>query len=120
MPRLRMSSGGGVAAEYMTVVVSVVRQVGEGFVHCIVGVSWEVWPYAMSVIVVMRVTAGGGGQTNVERIPQRPVCQICETKYASLTKKYLTRPVIWTVPEPRPTPESSSSALTVLPAEESR
>ena len=55
----------------MTVVVSVVRQVGEGFVHFIVGVSWKVWSHAMSVIVVVRVTAGGGGQTKVERIPQK-------------------------------------------------
>ena len=70
-----MSSGGGVAAERMTVAYSVVQQVGEGFVHCIVSVSWKVWPHAMSVIVV-RVTAGGAGQTNVERIPQRPVGQI--------------------------------------------
>ena len=31
-----------VATERMTVVYSVVRQVGEGFVHGIVGVSWEV------------------------------------------------------------------------------
>ena len=30
---------GGVAEERMTVVYSVVRQVGEGLVHCIVGVS---------------------------------------------------------------------------------
>ena len=27
------------------------------FVHCIVGVAWEVWSYAMLVIVVVRVTA---------------------------------------------------------------
>ena len=50
-----MSSGGGVAAERMTVVYSVVRQVEEGCVHCIVGVSWEVWPHAMLVIVIVRV-----------------------------------------------------------------
>ena len=61
----------------MTIVYSVVRQVGEGFIHCIVGVSWKVWPHAMSVIVVVRVTTwGGGGQTKVGRIPQKPVGQI--------------------------------------------
>ena len=46
-----------VAAERMTVVLFMVRQVGEGFVDCIVGVFWEVWPHAMSVMVVVRVTA---------------------------------------------------------------
>ena len=50
-----------VAAERVTVVYSVVRQIGEGFVHCIVGVSWKVWSHAMSIIVVVRVTAWGGG-----------------------------------------------------------
>ena len=45
----------------MTVVYSVVRQVGEGFVQCIVGIFWEVWPRAVSVIAVVRVTAGGAG-----------------------------------------------------------
>ena len=36
---------------------------GGGFVYCIVGVSWEFWSHAVSVIVVVRVTAwGGGGQ----------------------------------------------------------
>ena len=60
----------GVAAERMAVAVSVVRQVGEGFVHCIVGVSWEVWPHAMPVIVIVRITAAGGGQTNVNGYPK--------------------------------------------------
>ena len=63
--------GGGAAAKRMTVVYSVVRQVGEGFVHCIVGVSWEVSPHAMSVKVVLRVTAGGAGQTKVGRVSQK-------------------------------------------------
>ena len=53
--------GGGVTAERMTVVCSVVRQVGEVLVHYIVGVSWEVWPHALSVIVVLRITAGDAG-----------------------------------------------------------
>ena len=43
------------------VIVFLVRQVGEGFVHCIVGVSWQVCPHATSVIVVGCVTAGGVG-----------------------------------------------------------
>ena len=59
-------------AERMTFAYSAVRQAEGGFVHCIVGVSREVWPNAVSVIVAVRVTAwGGGGQTNVERIPQK-------------------------------------------------
>ena len=33
-----------------------------------------------------------------------------ETDVASLMKECLTRPVIWILPESRPTPESSSSA----------
>ena len=45
----------------MTVVVSLVRQVGEGFVHYIVGVSREVWPHAMSVINRSRACNSGGG-----------------------------------------------------------
>ena len=83
-------------AKRMTVVVSVVRQVGEDFTHCIVGVSWKIWPHAMSDIVVVRVTAGGAGQTNVDRIPQRPVGQIVVRLIAraSLTKECLTGPVM--------------------------
>ena len=51
-----------VAVERMPVVYSVVRQVGERFVHCIEGVSREVCPHAlMPVIVVVRLTAGGAG-----------------------------------------------------------
>ena len=46
----------------MTFAYSMVQQVGEGIVHCIVGVSWEVWSHAMSVKVVGRVTAEGGGR----------------------------------------------------------
>ena len=53
--------GGGVAAEHIAVVCSVVRQVGDGFVYCIVGVSWGVGSHAMSVIVVVCVTASGAG-----------------------------------------------------------
>ena len=34
---------------------------GEGFVHCIVRVSWEVWPHATLVIVVERIEVGGHG-----------------------------------------------------------
>ena len=30
-----------------------------GFDHCIVGVSWEVWPHAMPVIVIVCVKAWG-------------------------------------------------------------
>ena len=56
----RMSRGGGVATE-LTVVYFGVRQVGEGFVHCIVGVPWEIWAHAISVIVVVRITAGRAG-----------------------------------------------------------
>ena len=37
-----------------------VRQ-GGGFVRCIVDVSWEVYPHAMSVIVVVRAKAWGMG-----------------------------------------------------------
>ena len=62
MPPLRMSSEGGVTEERMTAVLSVGRQVGEGFVHCIVGVSWEVWPHAMYVIVVERVERVGAAK----------------------------------------------------------
>ena len=61
---------GECCAERMTAVYSVVRQVGESFVHCIVGVSWEVWPHTMSVRVVGRVAAGGVGQTNVDGYPK--------------------------------------------------
>ena len=49
---------------------------GGGFVHCVVGVAWEVWSHATSVIVIERVKPGGGGRNNVERVPQRPVGQI--------------------------------------------
>ena len=58
-------------AERMTVVYFVVRQVGEGFIHCIVGVSWEVWLHAMAVIVAVHITTGRDGQMKVERIPQK-------------------------------------------------
>ena len=63
----------------MKAVVSLLRQVGEGFVHCIVGVSWEVWPHATSVIVVKRVKCVGTAQTNVDRYPKRPVGHLCKT-----------------------------------------
>ena len=76
------------------VVVSLVRQVREGFVHFIVGVFREVWPHVMSVIVVGRVTAGGAGKTNVDGYPKRPVGHLCETNCASLTPKCLTRLVM--------------------------
>ena len=42
-------------------VVSLVRQVGLGFVHFIADDFWEVWPHATSVIVVERVKEGGNG-----------------------------------------------------------
>ena len=78
----------------MAVAYSVVQQVGEGFVHCIVGVFWEVWSHAMLVIVVERITAGGAGQTNVDGYPKISVGHMRETNGASLTTKYLTRSVI--------------------------
>ena len=83
-----------VAAERVTVIYSVVRQVWEGFVHCIVGVSWEVWQHVMSVIVVGRVTQGTAGQMNVDGYPKRPVNHMCETNGANLTAKCLNRPVM--------------------------
>ena len=42
-------------------VVSLVRQVGLGFVYFIVDDFWEVCPHAMSVIGVDRVKVGGHG-----------------------------------------------------------
>ena len=77
----------------MTAVVSLVRQVGEGFVHCAVGVSWKVWPYATSVIVE-RGKWVGTDQTDVDKYPKRPVGHLCETNYASLTKYYRVRSVM--------------------------
>ena len=59
-----------VAAERMAVVLSVVRKVGEGFVHCIVGVSWEVWPHAMSVIVIRRVKRLGAVRRALNGYPK--------------------------------------------------
>ena len=62
-----------------------VRQVGKGFVHCIVGVSWEVWPHAMSIIVVGRATTGGGGRLTLTDTPKDLLVN-CETNYASLKR----------------------------------
>ena len=39
------------------------KRLGEGFVHCIVDVSREVWPHATSVLVVKRVNWVGTAQT---------------------------------------------------------
>ena len=55
----------------MTSVVSLVRQVGSGFVHCIVDVSWEVWPHATLVVVVRRVKRGGHGRRTLNGYPKR-------------------------------------------------
>ena len=63
-----------------------VLQVGVGFVHCIVGVSWKVWPHATSVKVVERVKWMSTDQGNVDGYPKIPLGHLCETDYASLTK----------------------------------
>ena len=65
-----------VAAERMTVVLSVVRQVGGGFVHCIVRVFWEVWPHAMPVIVVERVNRVGAARRTMNGYPKSHVGQM--------------------------------------------
>ena len=66
----------------------------------------------MSVtVVVERVTAwGGSGQRTFNRYPKRLSVKCYETNVASIIKECLIRPVMWMVPESRPTPESSSSA----------
>ena len=45
-------------------------EVGEGFVSCIVGVLWDVWPHAMSVIVVERVKRVGAVRRTLNGYPK--------------------------------------------------
>ena len=59
------------------VFVTLLRQVGEGFVYCIVGVSWEVWSHATSVIVAERVKWVGMAQTNVDGHPKKDLMITC-------------------------------------------
>ena len=79
------------------------------------GVSWEVWPHATSVIVVERVKRDGAARRTLTDTPKH-LSVNRETNYASLTNKCLTGPVMRMVPEPRPTPERTSSALPVHPS----
>ena len=66
--------------------------------------SWEVWPHAMLVIGMSK----GGEGTRSEVVTDTPkdlLVAYCEIKHASFTNHCLTRPVIWTAPDPRTTPE---------------
>ena len=58
------------------IVLSVVRQVGGGFVHCIVGNFWEVWLHAMLFIVVERVKRMGAARRTLNGIPKGPIGQM--------------------------------------------
>ena len=60
--------------------------------------------------VIARKTRGGGGGSAERTPPKDLLVKFYETNVASLITKCLTRPAMWMVPEPRPTPESSSSA----------
>ena len=64
----------------------------------------------MSVIVVVERVTGGGGHKMLNGYPKCLSVKCYETDIASLIKECLTRPVMWMVPESRPTPELSSSA----------
>ena len=58
----------------MTIVLSVVRQIGGGFAHCIVGVSLGSLTkryVGHSCRACKAGGAGGGGQKKDERIPQK-------------------------------------------------
>ena len=61
MPPLRMSSGESIAVRAYDS-LSIFGTAGrKDVVPCIVGVAWEVWSHAVSVIVVEACKAGVGG-----------------------------------------------------------
>ena len=72
-----------IAAEHMAVVVSLVDRIGEGLVHCFVGVSWEVWPHATWVtVVVERLKRVGAATRPLTNTPKDLlVTCLCETNY---------------------------------------
>ena len=102
--------GGCCGRAYGSCYVSVVREAGLAFVHCIVDVSWEFWSHAGHSCSACKFGVGGISENVEHGYPKACRPNVC------LTKGCLTRPAMWTVLEPRPTTEGSSWALPVLPA----